>query len=102
MRGPRLTQSTRAGVLSLCLIGTLNGCASMQSLLPQQRVVIACPDNLRYRSTLPLPPIPRPLTNLGLREYAESLLDYLAAERKANNEAAEDCRAWLVLQGYKP
>ena len=101
MRANRWTRNSRIGALPLSLLLLLSGCASAPSLLPQQRLVVACPAHLVWAPSRQLPILPDPLTNRGLIEFAESLLDQLLAEWTEADRVAGDCRAWLKEQGAK-
>ena len=102
MRAKRWTRNSRIGaqLLSLCLL--LTGCASAPTLLPQQRVVVACPAHLVWHPARQLPILPDPLTNRGLLEFADGLLDLLEAQWTEADRIAGDCRTWLKEQGAKP
>ena len=49
-----------------------------------------------------LPILPDPLTNRGLLEFADGLLDLLEAQWTEADRLAGDCRTWLKEQGAKP
>ena len=94
----RSIRSLKRGAILLSLCSLLSACGTMQSLLPQQRVIVACPESLVWHPSRQLPILPDPLTNRGLIDFAENLLDQLLAEWTEADRLASDCRAWLKKQ----
>lgn len=95
----RWTRYSRSGARSLFPLILLTACASTPPLsLPPTRIVIACPPNLVWKSPRQLPEIPNPLTNLGLKNYADALLDLFEAEWNEADKLAAECRDWLAKQ----
>lgn len=102
MRAKRLIRNYVIGALLPFLSLLLSACASAPSLLPQQRLVVACPPHLVWSPARQLPILPDPLTNRGLLEFADGLLDLLEAQWTEADRIAGDCRTWLKEQGAKP
>lgn len=95
-----IRRTLRASAL-LLVPAMLFGCASTQPGFRAQRVVINCPPNLVFkvdpRKDFPAPP-PESSTYLDVRRYADSLLDYIAAQINESAAIARECDSWLKEQ----
>ena len=98
---PGRTQPMLTGVSAWCLAMLLSGCATLPSLLPTSRIVVACPPELQYQPRRSFPPLADPLTNDGLAEFALSLIVQVRREWAAADQAASDCNEYLRTQGLK-
>lgn len=101
MREPKRTLSTLCGVSLAYLLMLLAGCGTLPSLLPTSRVVVSCPPELGYRPVKVFPPLPEPLTNRGLEEFALSLVVQIRQTWAAVEQSQNDCAEWLRSQGVK-
>lgn len=98
MNAHGLILNSRRGLTLMFLLMWLGGCATAPSLLPQQRVVVSCPSNLVFLPSPDLPIPPEQLTNLGLKRFAEDLMDYVEAEWNRALDANAQCKNWLKSQ----
>lgn len=94
-------RSMRTGASALCLATLLVGCGTLPSLLPTNRIVVACPVELQYQPRRSLPSLPSPLTNDGLAEFALSLVVQIRQGWAQAEQARNDCYEWERSQGVK-